>query len=80
MTSEIDSAILIWLPVGEEPNAPSFSATGAVTYPSLRAALIAAQSASADKANLPWITTSDAVFDPGQISVLQDTLIDDEKA
>ncbi len=73
-----ESAILIWLPAGEVPHAPSFEVASASTCPSLRDALIAAGTHAASPSDLPWISTSGAIFTPEQIRVLLETLIDDE--
>ncbi len=73
-----ESAILIWLPAGEVPHAPSFEVASARTCPSLRDALIAARTDAASHSDQPWISTSGAIFTPEQIRVLLETLIDGE--
>ncbi|MFD2648872.1 hypothetical protein ACFSX5_13865 [Devosia albogilva] len=73
-----ESAILIWLPAGEVPHAPSFEVASAMTCPSLKDALIAARTDAASRSDHPWISTSGAIFTPEQIRVLLETLLDDE--
>lgn len=64
-----EAAILIWLPPGEVPQEPAFSATGASTFLSLQHALTAAAK-STDRPGQPWISTADAIYSPQQIQIM----------
>jgi len=72
-----ETAILIWLPPGDVPQEPSFSASGASTFLSLADALAAAGKSTTRPAQ-PWISTADAIYTPEQIRIMaQDTREDD---
>ena len=75
---QTETAILIWLPPGEVPQAPAFEVASAMSFPSMRDALISARTSEAHQSNHPWISTADAVFTPEQIRVLLETMMDDE--
>lgn len=74
MTSE--AAILIWLPIGDVPQEPSFAAAGAVAYSSLADALTAAY--KEDRPEVPWISTTQAVYSPEKIRLMADGAMDGE--
>jgi hypothetical protein len=72
-----ETAILIWLPSGDVPQEPAFSATGASTFLSLQDALTVAAK-STDRPGQPWISTADAIYSPEQIQIMtQDSGEDD---
>jgi hypothetical protein len=63
-----DPAILIWVPVGETPTRHAFAARGASTFSFLPDAVIHAQKDAAHRPEKPWISTSNVMFGPDQIS------------
>jgi len=69
-----DPAILIWVPVGETPTAHAFAVRSASTFDFLSDAIIHAQKEAAHRPEKPWISTSDALFGPDQIRVLEATI------
>ena len=69
-----DSAILIWVPVGETPTTDAFAVSGASTFRFLPDAVIHAQKAAAHRPEKPWISTSNVLFGPDQIRVLFATI------
>ena len=69
-----DSAILIWVPVGETPKAHAFAVSGASTFSFLPDAVIHAQKAAAHRPEKPWISLSNVLFGPDQIRVLSATI------
>ncbi len=77
MTSEV--SILIWLPVGEVPQAPVFEGSGATTCGSLAEALTAVHTSDAWQTKQPWISTSGTIFSPEQIRLLANTFIDADR-
>lgn len=64
-----ETAILIWLPPGDVPQEPAFSATGASTFLSLEDALTVAAK-STNRPGQPWISTADAIYSPEQIRIM----------
>lgn len=72
-----ETAILIWLPSGDVPQEPAFSATGASTFLSLQDALTVAAKNS-DRRGQPWISTADAIYSPEQIQIMTQNSGDDD--
>ena len=69
-----DPAILIWVPVGETPMMHAFAVRSASTLDFLSDAVIHAQKEAAHRPEKPWISTSDVLFGPDQIRVLEATI------
>lgn len=71
-----EPAILIWLPLGEVPQQPSFSSASAIAYSSLPEALAAAY--EEERLEVPWISTSESVYTPDDIRVMAATSMESQ--